>query len=1593
MNEPANPEVEILNTALELCEPERSAYLGKACAGDVALRQRVKALLNAHEQAGGFLSAPPARVDFKRTMLMNVLPTEKPGDKIGHYKLLQQIGEGGCGVVYMAEQEEPVRRRVALKVIKLGMDTKEVIARFEAERQALALMDHPNIAKVLDAGATRTGRPYFVMELVRGIKITDYCDENKISTEERLKLFIQVCQAIQHAHQKGIIHRDIKPSNILVTVNDGVPVPKVIDFGIAKATQGRLTDKTLFTAFEQFIGTPAYMSPEQAVMTSLDIDTRSDIYSLGVLLYELLTGKTPFDSNELFQAGFDAMRHIIREKEPPKPSTRLSTMLDAERTVTATHRHTDPPKLIHLVRGDLDWIVMKSLEKDRARRYETANGFAADIQRHLTNEPVVARPPSTGYRTLKFVRRNKVVAVMSTAVTLALLVGLVAALAGFAQARRERDHAQAARNEAVEQKLRADQGAAENHRRLVLQYLANGNRSVDAGNVFGALPWFGRALEVDQADPVQAEMHRLRIDTIIQQSPKLVAFCALGKVVKSAEFSCDSSRFTTASGDGTARVWNANTGEPITPPLKHAGVVSARFSPDGRWVATASSDGTAQVWNAATGEPRTPPLRHKKGLRSVTFSPDGRWVLTASEDYTAQVWDAATGQPSGPPLQDTAILSNAEFSPDGSRIFTVTSRGGIHLWILSPEGLATSSFNFGGDAPAFSPDGKRLATIVTKNLLTVFDVMTGKQVFTAKGGGGLRRAVFSPDGKRIVTLGENSQVWDADTGAPITAVLQASVVALDGGFSPDGRTVMTAGADYAVRFWDPLTGLKVATPLTHSDRVRTASFSPDGRRVLTGCDNGTVRVWDLAGTELASLPVRHSDLVHRIAFHPDSRRVLTVDVAGGAVFWDLETGRKIESVLTNLAGVSSAEFSADGQRVAVAYIRGEAQVFDLISGAPTTPPLVHQGPVNYATFSPDGSRLATASQDGSARIWDLRSGSLISRMEHSQPVSYVTFTPDGKSVVTVILNSREGLVRGSTMTHSPANGSTPGTNATVQRWDAATGKSLGVPINIEQPVSWVSFSPDRRFFVTSSSDTSSFGDGRSPWTFVWEIEHGSKVTPALSHSDALVDSSFSSDGKSVLTSAGGGSVRIWDATTGKRTLTLNSGPATWSAFSPDNHLIVTAANARLWDAVTGEPVSAPFKINGDAPLNLAQFSPDGRYLVLATGDNVVQSWKISRSNRPVKDELQFAQMIAGSRVDEQEAITPVSPTESKTAWQELRAKYPGDLTVTPEQALGWRGKVVGKNIASVQEHIQEGRVAEAKNLIRKMREAGDAPEAVALLEDLVNLREIMDEATKAGDTQTMLVEIFLTPLEKLGLGYPAPPVTSAAEFLYLKDKSAAAEKIFEDLIAFETVTSGDSDFNYGYVCKSYGEFLLYRENKPSAALGQLLKALSILRALPDRANQHFWTLREIGDALVALDRAKEGEPYHQEALTISRTSHSDKKNQNQSTALSSLGFNLLSQKHFHEAELSFREARDFDHKSGATIDAGMAWTLDGLARSLTAQKQFPEAELIYREELSAKEKLKGAGSDDYGWTLANLNEVLKAQGKPALSTDMQREAH
>lgn len=507
----------IFEEALALADTgKQRAWVEQACGGDHELRDQVLELLRLEAGAECFFDGvieAVSRECLRVEPALRLPPGEQIGTFIGQYKLLECLGEGGCGVVYLAEQQKPVRRRVALKIIKLGMDTKAVVARFEAERQALALMDHPNIARVLDAGATETGRPYFVMELVRGVKITDYCDQNRLDPNERLLLFIQVCHAIQHAHQKGVIHRDIKPSNILVSLYDGVPVPKVIDFGIAKAIEEPLTDKTLITAQSQLMGTPAYMSPEQAEMGCLDVDTRSDIYSLGVLLYELLTGHTPFDGQALVKQGVATLRQTLMEKDPPMPSAKLTHLAAAELEHVATRRKLESGKLLSIVHGDLDWIVLKALEKDRARRYQTANGLALELQRYLAHEPVQARPPGRLYRLHKLVRRNKLVFAATGAVAVALIAGLGFSTVMFLREREARklaDHlrVEAERGRANEQLLREE---AESREEVIhAAALLRENRYEEADRLVAQIPPTEDNLEGAKVFRELGDWHALR---------------------------------------------------------------------------------------------------------------------------------------------------------------------------------------------------------------------------------------------------------------------------------------------------------------------------------------------------------------------------------------------------------------------------------------------------------------------------------------------------------------------------------------------------------------------------------------------------------------------------------------------------------------------------------------------------------------------------------------------------------------------------------------------------------------------------------------------------------------------------------------------------------------------------------------------------------------------------------------------------------------------------------------------------------------------------------------------------------------------------
>jgi WD40 repeat protein len=1045
---------------------ERLAFLRDACGEDAALLARVQALLQAHEAAEGFLPEQPAG----QASLVPV--TEKPGDRIGRYKLRERIGEGGCGVVYVAEQEEPVRRKVALKVIKLGMDTRNVMARFEAERQALAMMDHPNIAKVLDGGATETGRPYFVMELVRGIKITDYCDQNQLSTRERLELFIKVCQAVQHAHQKGIIHRDLKPSNILVTVNDGVPVPKVIDFGIAKATEGKLTDLTVYTDLRQFIGTPAYMSPEQATMTSLDMDTRSDIYSLGVLLYELLTGHTPFDQKDLLQAGLDEMRRIIREKEPPRPSTRLSTMVEGELTSTAARRQSDPPKLIHLLRGDLDWIVMKCLEKDRARRYDTANGLATDLQRHLDNEPVAARPPSTAYRLQKAWRRNKVVLTAVAVVVVALVVGIGVSTWQAVVATRAKTEALQAKTKALAAQMDAERAQA-NEKTIRIEaehqlYVANMNVAQQAweeDNV-GRLR---QLLEATQSSPYRG------FEWFYWQPKTHLARKTLRghlDVITSVAVSPDGQRIVTGSSDRTAKVWDAASGREVLTLKGHGDRVwSAAFSPDGQRIVTGSLDCTARVWDAASGKELLTLKGDNGPVLSVTISPDGQRIVTGSDDHRAKVWDAASGREVLTLKGHGHRVWSAAFSPDGQRIVTGSEDHTAKVWDAASgrEMLTLTGHIYPVYSVAFSPDGQRIVTGSADHTAKVWNAASGRNLLTLRGHNSQVRSVaFSPDGQRIVTGGGDNmaKVWDVASDKEPLTLKGHSLLISSVAFSPDGRWIITGSADMTAKVWETASA-RLPVLKGHSDEVRSVAFSPNGQRIVTGSSDMTAKVWETAsGKELLTLK-GHTNFIYSATFSPDGQRVVTGSWDNTAKVWDAASGKELHTLRGHSTAIYSVAFSPDGQRIVTGSGDMTAKVWDAAGGRELLTLKGHTDGITSVAFSPDGRRVVTGSWDQTAKVWDAASGKeLLTLKGHSAVVRSAVFSPDGQRIVTGSEDTK------------------------VKVWDAASGRELLTLKGHSSPVYSVAFSPDGQRIVTGSGDQTAkvWEAARSDQVASWQEE-------------------------------------------------------------------------------------------------------------------------------------------------------------------------------------------------------------------------------------------------------------------------------------------------------------------------------------------------------------------------------------------------------------------------------------------------------------------------------------------------------------------------
>ena len=1253
----------IFHAARELSDPDqREIYVRDACQGDPALRAKVEGLLRASAEAESVFGASNTAPAAPTTIRLDSPIEETTGTLVGRYKLLQKVGEGGMGVVYMAEQTEPVTRKVALKIIKLGMDTKQVVARFEAERQALAMMDHPNIAKVFDAGATDSGRPYFVMELVRGVPITEYCDKNKLSTQERLALFIPVCQAIQHAHQKGVIHRDIKPANVMVTLDDGAPHPMVIDFGIAKATNQKLTEKTLFTNYAQMIGTPAYMSPEQAEMSKLDVDTRTDVYSLGVLLYELLTGTTPFPSKELLSLGYGEMQKVIAEREPPKPSTRLSTMRDEERTVVAKNRNIEASALGKVFQGDLDWIVMKALEKDRTHRYETVNGLVADVKRHLNNEPVSAAAPTFGYQFHKFVRRNRKHARVAATVAVSLLVATTIAAVQAVRATRAKQLAEAAGRAELAQRILAQEKqkdaeaaeAAESRQRIRAEGLLDSMQLQRAGELLDqeqTLSGAGYLIKMLRANPSN-EVAAARLASLMMQPFGQLSCPPVrhDEHVFSAQFSPDGLKVVTGSWEKTARVWDARTGQSLIEPLRHdSAVTSAQFSPDGRWVVTASFDRTARVWDAITGRPVTEPLQHEGGIYSAQFSPDGLRVVTASDDRTARVWDARTGQPVTEPLRHEGEVNSATFSPDGLRVVTTSQDRTARVWDASTGQPVTDPLRHDGDVRSaqFSPDSLRVVTASDDRTARVWDARTGQPVTEPlRHRNRVHSARFSPDGFRVVTASQDytARVWDARTGLPLTESLRHDGTVGTAQFSPDGLRVVTASADNTARVWDARTGEAVVEPLLHDSRVNSAQFSPDGLRVVTVSGGNTVRLWDVHPSQLPTETLRHKDKVYFAQFSPDGLQVITAsgDVAWEDIsvrLWDVRTAQPITEPLRlvggiqdaqfgPISGIQSGQFGPDGPRVITTGGRQfAARVWDVRTAQPVTEPMPHENYVRSPQFSPDGLRVVTSSADKTARVWDARTGKPVTEpLRHEDTVHSARFSPDGLRVVTA------------------------SEDKTARVWDARTGEPVTEPLRHEREVFSAQFSPDGLRVVTASWDKTAR---------VWDARTGEPLTEPLRHEGAVNSAQFSPDGQRILTGGHDDTLRVWDARTGELVTELRR-QGSWvgsAQFSPDGLRVVTGGGdnrARVWDVRTGQPVTGPLRHEGGG--GSAQFSPDGsRVLILS--EDTAQFWAVVPRATPVPDWfLDWAEIRLNRRFSDGKAAGPVELSDRLRLQQAVAAR-------------------------------------------------------------------------------------------------------------------------------------------------------------------------------------------------------------------------------------------------------------------------------------------------------------------------------------------------
>lgn len=1096
----------------------RADYLHQSCGDDIGMLERVRALLEVHDEQADFLEAPPSAVD--RTVELPV--AERPGMVIGNYKLMEQIGEGGMGVVFVAQQQHPVTRKVALKIVKPGMDTKEVIARFEAERQALALMDHPNIAKVFDAAATESGRPYFVMELVKGMPITEYCDQKKLNARQRLELFVATCNAIQHAHLKGVIHRDVKPSNVLITEHDGTPVPKVIDFGVAKATNQRLTDLTIYTRHQQLVGTPLYMSPEQAELSGLDVDTRTDVYSLGVLLYELLTGVTPFERKRFHEAAYDEIRRIIREEDPPKPSTRVSTLGDAAPSVFEG-RQTDAGRLRHTLAGELDWIVMKALEKDRSRRYETARGFALDIQRFLNQEAVLACPPSVAYQIRKFARRHRGPVVVGLLLLFLLCVAVGGTTSGWLNAldarRKSEGDTEAARaaEHRAEQALITAKAAAE---RLHLDnYVSDIGLAYEAIGV-GDLPFARALLEDYQPAPGESD-------------------------VRGFEW-----RWLWSLSQGN---YTADLG-----PYK-AFLSGVAVSPDGSFAATHRTDPWRLVAiNLDSGE-RESTIAEETG-NPLFFSPSGK-ILAASHNgkvkvLDTQTWESRTGLDAEFPLFAFGHRTEPEIfvALNGSRlsVYDATNWKKIRDLENSPDRGELLSPGFGQDwhmtnTVAISGDDK-VAYLASAEGIRRWDLGSGRELPrfqvtnperlppaddpSGKWGEGLSAVATSGDGQLAVAdRWGRVHLIEPSSGRVIHRFLEHTGWTPCLKFSEDGTKLFSAGSDRKVVAYDPQRREVVKRLLGHPRQIWGLDVSADGRVVVGGSGYGGHNLmWSLADE---GQPGLEDWGVTRWAVLEDNRILVLRPPNKRAEYYDpwkeslspVGQQPRLRELLHSGGMLLAA--SPDSQWFVVRH-DGKLMVWDIAGDEPHRLLLEQADASEGARFSWDSRRLAVGGRDTPVQLWRTDSWSSEVLVDTVPGVWVFDFSRDSRRLV---MTGRDMIIRVFEIDEDK-------TRSIFTKTVTSLGGGNAMAYS-------AAISNDGRLLATGHQDA---------LIRIWNLDTHELVTTLEGHVQGVFSLCFSADDRTLASACASATVRLWHVPTWRRLLGLQA-DVNHLQFSPDGRCL------------------------------------------------------------------------------------------------------------------------------------------------------------------------------------------------------------------------------------------------------------------------------------------------------------------------------------------------------------------------------------------------------------------------------------------------------